>query len=139
MKLLNLDNIKLRYKMMIIYICCVLLPIVFTNIVFYVVTTNNVKNQRLKELTRALEQIKKEFQMEIDDAVKVSLVFYTDYILNEILEREYQTQLDYITAYDSYLRKILNSYIPLIRSCKISRFIWTTLPCCLPVELVIYR
>lgn len=112
MKLLNLDNVKLRYKMMIIYIFCVLLPIVFTNIVFYVVTTNNVKNQRLKELTRALEQIKKEFQMEIDDAVKVSLVFYTDHILNEILEREYQTQLDYITAYDSYLRKILNSYIP---------------------------
>jgi hypothetical protein len=62
MKLLNLDNIKLRYKMMIIYICCVLLPIVFTNIVFYVVTTNNVKNQRLKELTRALEQIKKNFK-----------------------------------------------------------------------------
>jgi hypothetical protein len=31
--------------------------------------------------------------MEIDDAVKVSLVFYTDYILNEILEREYKLNL----------------------------------------------
>lgn len=112
MKLFNLNNVKLRYKMMLIYILCVLLPIFVTNVVFYVITTNNVRNQRLKDLTRALEQVKKELQMEIDDAVKVSLVFYTDYTLNEILEREYNSQLDYIMAYDSYLRKILNSYIP---------------------------
>jgi len=108
----NLDNIRLRNKMMIIYVFCVLLPIVLTNVVFYQVTTNNVKNQRMRDIMRALEQVKDEFRRAIDDAVRVSSVFNTDYILNEILEREYKSPIDYIAAYDSYLRKILNNYIP---------------------------
>jgi len=51
----NLDNIRLRNKMMIIYVFCVLLPIVLTNVVFYQVTTNNVKNQRMRDIMRAIK------------------------------------------------------------------------------------
>lgn len=112
----HLDNIRLRNKMLIVYIFCVLLPVVLTNVVFYQVTTNNVKNQRMRDIARALEQVKNEFRGEIDVAVRVSDVFTTDYILNEILETEYQSPVDYIAAYDSYLRKILNSYTPLYTS-----------------------
>lgn len=108
----HLDNIRLRNKMLIVYILCVLLPIVLTNVVFYQVTTSNVKNQRMRDISRALEQVKNEFRREIDDAVRVSSVFSTDYFLNEILETEYESPLDYIAAYDSYLRRILNNYIP---------------------------
>jgi len=111
-RLFNLDNIPLCYKMMVIYVFCVLLPIVLTNVVFYLVITNNVKNQRIADMTRALEQVKNEFRKEIDDAVRVSSVFNIDYILNEILERQYLNPIDYIAAYDSYLRRILNNYIP---------------------------
>lgn len=46
----------------------------------------------------------------------MSDVFITDYLLNEILETEYASPLDYIAAYDSYFRKILNSYTPLYTS-----------------------
>jgi len=112
----RLDNIRLRNKMLIVYIFCVLLPIVLTNVVFYQVTTNNVKNQRMRDISRALEQVRNEFRGEIDVAVRVSDVFITDYLLNEILETEYESPLDYIAAYDSYFRKILNSYTPLYTS-----------------------
>ena len=56
---------------------------------------------------RALEQVKDEFRREIDDAVRVSSVFNTDYILNEILEREYKSPIDYIAAYDFIFAKDL--------------------------------
>jgi len=112
----HLDNIRLRNKMLIVYIFCVLLPIMLTNVVFYQVTTNNVKNQRMRDIARALEQVKNEFRGEIDVAVRVSDVFNTDYILNEILETEYKSPVDYVAAYDSYLRRILNSYTPLYTS-----------------------
>ena len=113
---LRLDDIRLRNKMLIVYIFCVLLPIVLTNAVFYQVTTNNVKNQRMRDISRALEQVRNDFRAEIDIAVRVSDVFITDYLLNEILETEYESPLDYIAAYDSYFRKILNSYTPLYTS-----------------------
>jgi two-component system sensor histidine kinase YesM len=113
---LRLDDIRLRSKMLIIYICCVLLPIVLTNVIFYQATTKNVKNQRLQDISRALEQVRNDFRAELDAAVRVSDAFISDYILYNILEAEYEGPLDYIEAYDSYLRKILNSYTPLYAS-----------------------
>ena len=108
----RLDNIRLRNKMLIVYIFCVLLPIVLTNVVFYQVTTANVRAQRMEDISRALEQVRNDFLGELEVAIRVSDVFLTDYILNDILETEYESPLDYIKAYDSYFRKILNSYTP---------------------------
>ncbi|MBW7454516.1 sensor histidine kinase [Paenibacillus sepulcri] len=99
--------------MLILYICCVFVPIIFTNVIFYYVTTNNVKNQRTKDITRAIEQIKNEFRAKIEDAVTVSTAFYTDLNLNDMLEAEYVEPADYVGAYDSYFRKIINNYTPM--------------------------
>ncbi|TFE25420.1 sensor histidine kinase [Cohnella luojiensis] len=102
--------------MLIVYILCVFVPIVLTNLIFYSVTTENVKNQRMKDVSRAVEQIKNEFRAKIDDAVAVSSVFFTDYNLNQILETNYENPADYVEAYDSYFRRILNNYTPVYTS-----------------------
>ncbi|MBD2870829.1 cache domain-containing sensor histidine kinase [Paenibacillus arenilitoris] len=115
-RLFNLNHIRLRNKMMIVYILCVFLPVVLTNVVFYQVTSENVKKQKMQDISRALEQMNNEFRAEIDDAVNVSSVFFTDNNLNEILEAEYDNPASYIEAYDSYFRRILNSYTPVYTS-----------------------
>ncbi|OMF19791.1 sensor histidine kinase [Paenibacillus sp. FSL H8-0548] len=102
--------------MFILYIFSVFLPIILTNVIFYNVTTNNVKNQRMKDISRAVEQINNDFRSEVEDAVTISDVFYTDYNLNEILETDYQEPAAYVEAYDSYFRRILNSYTPVYTS-----------------------
>ena len=112
----NLNNVRLRNKMLILYILCVLIPIVFTNVVFNAVTTGNVKNQRMKDISRALEQVKNEFRNEVDKAVSVSYVFFNDYNLNSILEANYEQPVAYVEAYDSYFRRILNIYTPIYTS-----------------------
>jgi len=113
---LRLDNIRLRNKMLIVYFFCVLFPIVLTNVVFYQATTNNVREQRIQDISRALEQVRNEFRAEVDAAIRVSDVFVSDYILNDILEKEYEGPVDYVEAYDSYFRKVLNSYTPMYTS-----------------------
>jgi len=110
---LKLNDIRVRDKMLILYIFSVFIPIVLTNIIFYQVTTNNVKNQRIQDISRAMEQIKNEFRSEIEDAVTVSSTFYTDININEILETEYIHPAEYIEAYDNYFRRILNNYTPM--------------------------
>lgn len=112
----NLNHVRLRNKMLILYILCVFIPIVFTNVMFNAVTTSNVKNQRMKDISRALEQIKNEFRNEIDKAVSVSYVFFNDYNLNSILEAQYEQPASYVEAYDSYFRRILNIYTPIYTS-----------------------
>ena len=114
--MLSLNNVRLRDKMLILYVLSVLIPIVLTNVIFYQVTTDNVKRQRMQDISRALEQIKNEFRAEIDDAVSVSTIFFNDYNLNDIIETEYEQPADYVLAYDAYFRRILNSYTPVYTS-----------------------
>jgi two-component system sensor histidine kinase YesM len=104
---LRINNVRLRNKMLILYVFSVLVPILCTNVIFYVVMTNNVKEQRMTDISRAVQQVRNDFRAEVDDIVGLSTVFYTDYILNEILEEEYEQPHEYVAAYDSYLRRVL--------------------------------
>src|SRR5690606_2378475 len=80
-------------------------------IIFYQVTTNNVKEQTMKDISLALQQVKNEFRDEINDAVGLSTVFYTDIFMNDILEKKYDETREYVAAYDSYLRRLLSNPI----------------------------
>lgn len=105
----SLNNVRLRDKMLLMYFLAVFLPILITNLIFYNVTSGSVREQRIQDITVALEQMKNEFRREVEDALEISSVFYTDVQLNEIVETGYDHPADYIEAYDSYLRRILNS------------------------------
>lgn len=112
----NLNNVRLRDKMLLLYFLCVFVPILLTNFIFYNVTTTSVKNQRMQDISRALEQVKNEFLQEVEDTLQVSSVFYTDHLLNEIIETEYEHPAEYVEAYDSYLRRIINTSSPAYNS-----------------------
>lgn len=112
----NLNNVRLRDKMLLLYFLCVFVPILLTNFIFYNVTTTSVKNQRMQDISRALEQVKNEFLQEVEDTLQVSSVFYTDHLLNEIIETKYEHPAEYVEAYDSYLRRIINTSSPAYNS-----------------------
>lgn len=105
-------NMKLRDKMLAMYFLCVFVPILLINVVFYNIIATNVKEQRVKDISRAVEQIGNDFRVWIDDAVGLSSFFYADFRTNEILEREYVYPEDYVEAYDNYLRRVMNGYNP---------------------------
>jgi two-component system, sensor histidine kinase YesM len=99
-----LNNVKLRDKLLLMYFISVFIPIVLTNVIFYSVTTNNVKSQKSRDVAVALEQTKNDIRLVIDDAVGISYTFYSDALLNELLDRDYVDDLEYVEAYQSYLR-----------------------------------
>ncbi|WP_323374345.1 sensor histidine kinase [Paenibacillus sp. JNUCC31] len=105
-----LSNIRLRDKMLILYVFFVLVPVIFSNVIFYQVTTANVKSQRMSDLSKAMEQVRTNFTGEIRNAVDISSSLYTDILLTEMLDTEYAHPIQYVEAYALYLRKILNTY-----------------------------
>ncbi|AOZ93062.1 sensor histidine kinase [Paenibacillus crassostreae] len=112
MKLPSLNNVRLRGKMLIIYFLGVFVPLLIISYIFYYTTTNNMKQQLIDDITRAIEQVKNEFAREVEGTMEISSVFYTDHLLNEIIDTKYEVPADYVAAYDSYLRRILNAYTP---------------------------
>ncbi|MGP3786622.1 hypothetical protein [Paenibacillus sp. 1A_MP2] len=61
MKLNFFNNIRLRDKMLILYLFFVLVPVILTNVIFYQVTIANVKSQRMADLSKGMEQIRSQF------------------------------------------------------------------------------
>lgn len=113
---LNLNHIRLRGKMFIVYLLSVFIPIIVTNIVFYQVTTHNVKQQKTNDMSKAMEQIRNNFLAQIDVAVGISAALYTDNFLNDALEQHYDSPTDYIDSYYANVSPTLYRYSPIYKA-----------------------
>jgi two-component system, sensor histidine kinase YesM len=91
------------------YFFAVFIPIVLTNVIFYIVTIENVKKQQMADSTLALQQINREFKTIIDEAVGISSSLYTNLNLNLFLEKDYISDIDYIEKHNSFLRNFNQS------------------------------
>ncbi|WP_416151390.1 sensor histidine kinase [Salipaludibacillus sp. HK11] len=109
------NNIKLRNKLIIMYIFCVFVPIILTNVIFYNVTIDNIKNQKEHDMDLVLEQITGEFISAVDQAIGISAAFYTDTRFYDFFETDYDTVIEYIENYEIYMRDY-NNYTPLYYS-----------------------
>ncbi|QAY67587.1 cache domain-containing sensor histidine kinase [Paenibacillus protaetiae] len=114
--LFSFNNIRLRGKMLIVYTLSVFIPIVVTNIVFYQVTTHHVKQQKTNDMSKAMEQIRNDFLAQIDVAVGISSVLYTDNLLNDAMEKTYESATEYVDAYYSEISPTLYRYTPIYKA-----------------------
>ncbi|TCN00727.1 two-component system sensor histidine kinase YesM [Paenibacillus sp. BK033] len=101
------NHLKLRDKLLLMYILCVFIPIVLTNIVFYNVTTNNIKNQKSHDADIALEKLQGELRAVIDEAAGISYLYYIDPMLNQLLDKKYESQIEYVEAFNN-IRSVFN-------------------------------
>jgi len=108
----SLNNVRLRNKMLIVYFLSVFIPVVLTNIIFYNITSNNVKKQKMRDISLAIEQIRNDFMAQVNVAVGISAVIYNDALLIEYMDKNYDVPSDYVYNYQSYIISMLNKYSP---------------------------
>jgi len=121
MRIYKFNNLNLRNKLLIIYICTVFIPITLTHIAYYHVTTTNVRTQKMNDMSLSVKQIANDFQTSIDDAVGISSMIYTDYELYNLLETKYNSSIDFIHAYHDFFGDISKevSLYPSVHSIKL--------------------
>ncbi|WP_253298904.1 cache domain-containing sensor histidine kinase [Paenibacillus barcinonensis] len=107
----NLNYMKLRDKLLLMYVLSVFIPIVFTNIAFYQVTTANIRSQKTRDAGVALNNLKNELRVTIDQGVGLSYSLYADPVFNETLSRSFSSHSEYIRAYNSYLKSEFSGQI----------------------------
>lgn len=109
---IGLNDIRLRNKMLIVYFLSVFIPVVLTNVIFYNITTNNVKKQKMRDISLAIEQIRNDFMTQVNVAVGISAVIYNDALLIEYMDKNYDVPSDYVYNYQTYIISMLNKYSP---------------------------
>ncbi|MDT8717264.1 sensor histidine kinase [Clostridium sp. 19966] len=109
-----IDNISVKNKLLLIYILCAFLPVIFTNTVFLKVTSNNVKNQQLELINSSLQKTKLQLYKDIDDGTLAAYTILTDQQINNSLERNYISMEDFYDEYNRYLRDSLQKILYMV-------------------------
>ncbi|SHM98929.1 sensor histidine kinase [Gracilibacillus kekensis] len=115
MNKIHLNDIRIKNKLLLIYMVSVFLPIVLTNVIFYHVTSENVRNQKIHDNELALRQVTNGFKQGVEDAAGIASVLYSDAFVYEFLDKNYESPLNFILAYNTHFRDI-NKFTPVYSS-----------------------
>ncbi|MFB9274809.1 cache domain-containing sensor histidine kinase [Cohnella cellulosilytica] len=97
------NNIPLKWKFTLIYLLCVLLPIVTINVLFYRQLSGNIQSQEQNNLQLAIERAAREAMDKIEGGVTLSHSVATDRALYEVLDKEYAGIVDYYESFNEVL------------------------------------
>ncbi len=107
----KLYDIKLRNKLLILYTVLLFIPIVCTNVLFYMKISDNVKADNIDQISRSVEKTTSEFTRLINTGMTISHAIYTENNLYELLDRQYADIEEYYIYFDKYLRGLLKKYM----------------------------
>ena len=109
MKIVN--NFKIRNKLIIIYIFCVLIPVIMTNYVILSSIKDNAMKQQSISIRNMMERIKSNIQLEIGGCISVTNSLCTDKEINKFLVQDYSSNLDYFNTYrNMFQNNVLRYY-----------------------------
>jgi len=103
-----LNNYSIRSKLLIMYLFCVLVPMIITNSIFYITIKNSEEKEQRISMEHAIDRVKYNLDAVFDDCVLVSDHLYKDMTLNDFITKRYDNLLAY---YDRYIFLLQNNVI----------------------------
>ena len=107
----KVNDIPLKYKFLLIYLLCVLIPIIAINLFFFQQNSANIRIREEENLRKSIERASGELQSMIEESVAVSHAIAGDQPLYEALDRSYENPVAFYEVYDSFLRDKLKRYM----------------------------
>lgn len=105
------NDIPLKHKFLLIYLLCVLLPIMTINIFFYQQNSADIRIREEDNLRKSIERASGELLGMMDEGVALSRSLAGDDSIYEALDRTYASPVDYYEEYNDFLRDRLTRYM----------------------------
>ncbi|QMV44057.1 hypothetical protein [Cohnella cholangitidis] len=97
------NNIPLKWKFTLIYLLCVLVPILTINVLFFRQTSENIQSRERNNLQLTIERAAKKAMDMIEGGVTLSHSVATDRTLYEVLDKEYADIVDFYESFKEVL------------------------------------
>ena len=94
-----IHNCKIRTKLMLIYIFCVLVPMLVTNAVIISAVKNNALKQQEMAMKNMVQRIEYDIKADVNNCISIASHLCIDKTINKFLVKEYTSHLDYYTSY----------------------------------------
>ncbi len=102
-----LNNIKVKHKLVLIYIICVVAPILIINFIFYQYMVTNVKENNINYYRLSTQRIAKEIDNDFSFIINLITKISLDQKLYEMLDKNFGRNLDYAETYFEYFQPYL--------------------------------
>ena len=106
MKKMYFNNLNIRSKLLLLYLFCVLLPIILTDAIIMYTVNVNYNESQLRDLRHAMERVEYNLGQNIEACIMFTNNMYTDSLLNKFLNKQYSSFNDY---YDEYNKMLANN------------------------------
>ena len=101
-----LDNLPLTRKRRLLYLCCVLLPLILTDSIIFSLVIKAEQSSSQHEMENIAEAIHYTLSNRMDNAANLSLNIYSNKYINEFMDAEYASPLDYYESYRDFLKEM---------------------------------
>lgn len=103
----RLNDYKVEKKLVVLYVCCVLFPLIITDsvIMMFIVRADRAASQY--EMENITSVIKYNLTSTVEKAVTIANNIYTNQYINEYLNHRYETPLEYYEAYLGFMKDTL--------------------------------
>lgn len=100
----RLDNLAIKRKLLIIYVFCVIMPLVATDSVILGIVLKSEQKNGQHEMENIANAVQYHLVSEADSASKLAKSIYTSKYINNFLNRQYQSELEYVTCYQTFFK-----------------------------------
>ncbi|MDO4307428.1 MAG: sensor histidine kinase [Eubacteriales bacterium] len=103
----RMNNYNLKKKLHILYIFCMLIPLIITDsvIIYIVVHSEQVKQQHVME--NAASAVQYSLSENVETAASKAKNIYMNEFIDDFLNRQYERPLDYVEGYQTFLKDSL--------------------------------
>lgn len=105
-----MDNVKIHNKLIILFICCVLIPVVTTNCALYYIVSKKAELERITEMKNIQQRLEYNISTVFEAAQSVANQFKKDKVLNDFLNTKYADNMEYYERYNTLMRDNAFSY-----------------------------
>lgn len=99
------DNLKLRSKMLLIFVVCALIPVVATDLIFFSMVSGAEHERMNNKLDDTVDSVVSSIRSSLGALTSTTVAKYTSAPLYEYLDKQYESRLDYLNAYVEYNRE----------------------------------
>ncbi len=101
----HIDDFQIRKKLFVLYVFCVLMPLVLTDSFIIYVVFHSEQVARRHSMENVANAVQYNFANHVESAAEMAKNLYINRSLNDFLGKEYADALDYVVAYYAYFQR----------------------------------
>ena len=102
-----MDDFKIKKKFYIMYILCMLLPLILTDSVIIYIVIHSEQVSRRHDMENIANAVQYSLYNGIDSAAELGKSIYMNKYIDEFLDKQYTSSYDYVVSYQDFFKDTL--------------------------------